>query len=297
MRARGVAGSVGGLGVSDHVCWTFGSDDEYREFRAAALYFAADGMALRQRLFYVSERRDDDVLTDLRSLGDPAAMRRDGALVVQQVSDVYPGGGPITDPEGQLAAFDGVVKQAVSDGFAGVRVVAEVSALVSDPAWSDGQAAWEQLADRYMVTNPLAALCGYDQRVVGCDGASVLASVHPVRHDATATFSVFADDGAVCLEGEVDAFQVPLLERALDAVPDGPAGEPLVVDLSELRFIDVAGTGVLARHVAGLVAGGAEVQVRRARPLVRRLWGMLDGMTGSTGSTESHSADGSVSFL
>src|SRR5919109_1587547 len=180
MRARGVAGSVGGLGVSDHVCWTFGSDEEYREFRDAALYFAADGMALRQRLFYVSERRDDDVLTDLRSLGDPEALRRSGALVVQQVADVYPGGGPITDPEAQLAAFD------------------------------------------------------------GDEGASVLASVPPVRHDATATFSVFADEGAVCLEGEIDAFQVPLLERALAAVPDAPDGEPLVVDLAELRFIDVA---------------------------------------------------------
>jgi hypothetical protein len=236
MRARGVAGSVGGLGVSDHVCWTFGSDEEYREFRDAALYFAADGMALRQRLFYVSERRDDDVLTDLRSLGDPEALRRSGALVVQQVADVYPGGGPITDPEAQLAAFDGAVRQAVTDGFAGVRVVAEVSALASDPAWCEGHAAWEQLADRYMAApNPLAALCGYDQRIVGDEGASVLASVHPVRHDATATFSVFADEGAVCLEGEIDAFQVPLLERALTAVPDTPDGEPLVVDLAELR--------------------------------------------------------------
>jgi anti-anti-sigma factor len=298
MRARGVAGSVGGLGVSDHVCWTFGSDEEYGEFHDAALYFAADGMALRQRLFYVSERRDHDVLAHLRSLGDPEALRRDGALVVQQLADVYPGGGPITDPEAQLVAFDGAVSEAIADGFAGVRVVAEVSPLAADPAWRDGHAAWEQLADRYMAaSNPLAALCGYDTRIVGRDGASMLASVHPVRHDATATFSVFADDGAVCLEGEVDAFQVPLLERALAAVPDAPGGEPLVVDLTELRFIDVAGTGVLARHIAGRIAGGAEVHVRRARPLVRRLWGMLDGMTGSTGSSESESAEGSVRFL
>lgn len=287
MRARGVAGSVGGLGVSDHVCWTFGSDEEYRDFRDAALYFAADGMALRQRLVYVSERRADDVLSDLRSLGDPDALRRNGALVVQQVADVYPGGGPITDAEAQLTAFDEAVRQAMTDGFSGVRVVAEVSALVCEPAWCDTHAAWEQLADRYMAApHPLAALCGYDQRIVGCAGASVLASVHPVRHDDTATFSVFADDGAVCLEGEVDAFQVPLLERALAAVPDAPGGEPLVVDLSELAFIDVAGTSVLARHVAGRVAGGAEVHVRRARPLVRRLWAMLDDMTGSTGSSE-----------
>lgn len=288
MRARGVAGSVGGLGVSDHVCWTFGSDDEYVDFRDAALYFAADGMALRQRLVYVSERRDDDVLTHLRSLGDPEVLRRSGALALQRPSDFHPAGGPVTDPEALLATFDGAVRQAVADGFAGLRVVAEVSELVSDPAWCDGHAAWEQLADRYMAApHPLAALCAYDQRIVGRDSASVLASVHPVRHDATATFSVFADDGAVCVEGEVDAFQVPLLERALAAVPDAPAGQPLVVDLAELRFVDVAGTGVLARHVARRVAGGAEVHVRRARPLVRRLWAMLDGMTGSTGLSES----------
>jgi anti-anti-sigma factor len=278
MRARGVAGSIAGLDLSDHVCWTFGSDAEYREFRDAALYFVADGMALGQRLMYVSEREDDDVLTDLRSLGDIEALRRNGALVVQRVADAYPGGRPIADRGAQLAAFDQAVKQAVTEGYAGVRVVAEVSALVSEPGWCDGHAAWEQLADRYMAApNPLAALCGYDRRIVGADVASTLACVHPVRHDANATFSVFTDEGAVCLEGEVDAFQTPLLERALEAVPGPPEGEPLVFDLAELRFIDVAATGVLTRHVTERAKRGVEIHVRRTRPLLRRLWALLDG--------------------
>jgi anti-anti-sigma regulatory factor len=283
---------VAGLGVSDHVCWVYGSDEEVAEFREAALQFAADGMALGQRLVYVADRPEGEILAGLRSLGDVEALRDRGALSVQRLAEAYPGGAPVIDHEAQLAAYDDAVERAIADGFAGIRVVAEISALVADPAWCDHHVRWEMVADRYMATaRPFAALCGYDQRVIGAEAASVLAAVHPVRHDGVTAFSLFAAGGGnsqgngngngtvngaagttLCIDGEIDAFQVPILERALTAVPDSDA---LVLDMADLRFVDTAGTATLAQQMIDRAAGGVDVHVRSARPLFRRMWSLL----------------------
>jgi anti-anti-sigma factor len=273
MRARGVVGSVAGLGPSDHVCWIYGSDAGFRRFQNRALRFAADGLVLGQRLVYVSDRDPDDVATGLGSLGDVESLRRRGALAVMRPTDMLPAGPPVTDPGALLAAFHAAVEQAIGDGFVGIRVVAELGPFLHDPAWCGDQARWELVGDRYMAgPRPLAAMCAYDRRVIGTDGAALLACVHPVRHDGSASFSLSADGDALCLDGEVDVFQSSLLERALAAVPDW---DPLVLDLGGLQFVDTAGTAVLASEVAARTARGAEVQVRRARPLVRRLWGLV----------------------
>src|SRR5919108_2156482 len=190
MRARGVvarakgpasgARSVAGLGPSDHVCWVYGSDEEFAEFREAALQFAADGMALGQRLVYVADRAEDEIAAGLRSLGDVDALRERGALSIQRLAEAYVGGGPVSDCDAQLAAFDGAVERAIAEGFAGVRVVAEAGALAAGPAWCDHQARWEMVVDRYMATSrPIAALCGYDRRGVGPGGGAPPAPPHP----------------------------------------------------------------------------------------------------------------------
>jgi anti-anti-sigma factor len=273
MRARGVAGSAGRLGVSDHGCWIYGSDREYAEFRKAALRFAADGLALGQRLLFVGDRSEDEVLADLAPFGDVDTLRRRGALDIRRRADVYLGGGQVADPDAQLAAYDLAVEDAIAAGYTGVRVVAEVTGLLTDPSSCDQQVRWEMVGDRYMATSrPLAALCGYDRRVIGDAAAAVLTCVHPVRHDESVPFALFADDGALCLTGEVDAFEAPLLTRALAAVPPDSS---LVLDVSDLRFIDVAGTAVLARHAVGQAANGLDVSLRGARPLLRRMWDML----------------------
>lgn len=273
MRTRGVADTPAGLGPSDHACWIYGSDGEFRRFQRAALRFAADGMALGQRLVYVSDRDAGEVVAGLGSLGDLEAFRQQEALALVRPTDMVPAGAPVTDPYGLLAVFDNAVEQAITDGFVGIRVVAELGTFLEDPAWCGDQARWELVGDRYMAgPRPLAALCAYDRRLIGADGASLLACVHPVRHDGSVTFSLFADDDALCLDGEVDAFQAPLLERALAAVP---GWSPLALDVGGLQFVDAAATAVLARQVTAWSHGGADVRLCRPRPMLRRLWELL----------------------
>jgi hypothetical protein len=61
---------------------------------------------------------------------------------------------PPIDATTQLAVYSAAVGDAIADGFAGIRVAADITPLVADPARRDAHLIWEQLADRYMTEQP-----------------------------------------------------------------------------------------------------------------------------------------------
>ena len=67
----------------------------------------------------------------------------------------------------------------------------------------------------------------------------------------------------------LDAFE-PALERAADAAGD------LVVDLSELTFIDVAGMHALARAAERMSRTGRRLRVCHPSPQLRRLLRLVE---------------------
>lgn len=72
----------------------------------------------------------------------------------------------------------------------------------------------------------------------------------------------------VQLRGELDASNAPRLWEALDRLPPTPS---VTFELGELRFMDVAGL----RPIVTL-AVRRTVRLRRPRPVVNRLLGVLD---------------------
>jgi hypothetical protein len=255
--------------LSDHACWAYGDDAEHAAYRAGALAFLADGQALGQRLVYLADRRMSPPL-DLSPLGDVATMTARGELVVHDLADLA-GTGPVR-ADRQLAALVAGVDAALDTGWTGVRVVAEVSAQLTEPAWCAGHVAWEQQLDCAMVERPLSALCAYDERVIGAEAARSVACVHQIRHGSDATFGLYATADGVALDGEVDACQAPLLTRALASLPPRPA---LVVDAGGASFLDAAAAEALARYAAGRRAAGGDVCVRDAGPVLGRVYDLL----------------------
>jgi anti-sigma B factor antagonist len=95
------------------------------------------------------------------------------------------------------------------------------------------------------------------------------------RDEAVAGFSVDAtiDDALTVLRvaGELDVATAPLLEEVLSARRPAPDGR-VIVDVSDLTFMDAAGLKVLIRAHNRIVAAGAGgVKVRGAAGIVRRL--------------------------
>jgi ABC-type transporter Mla MlaB component len=270
MRPHGYVHIPDAVGLNGHACWSFG---DIGDFVVAAAPFLEEGQALGQRLMFVG---GDEAEEAVRRVEPMRSMVEDGILSVAPFDAVYPGGRRMPD-EQQWEMYAGATAEAVAAGFAGLRVLAEVTALAVPGEELPGQVRWESFADRRMATQPLAALCCFDRRSVAEQDISMLAAVHPVveqRLQPAAPFNVFGQPDALALAGAVDAFSSDALGRVLDLVVDGSEGQ-VTWDLEELVSIDDGGLAVLTDHVRALREHGVTVSLPDTSPASRRLSELL----------------------
>jgi anti-anti-sigma factor len=119
----------------------------------------------------------------------------------------------------------------------------------------------------------MTALCAYAGGLPVTTPADV-SSAHPASHapPGVPQFHVFFDDDRVAIAGSIDLSDADRLARLL---ADSPSGRTVVLDLSRLVFVDVAGCRVIARWAGALRDRGVPVEVRGASRLVRRVWQVL----------------------
>jgi anti-anti-sigma factor len=80
----------------------------------------------------------------------------------------------------------------------------------------------------------------------------------------------------VLLDGELDlASGSPLRTRLATLVHDDPPPRQVVVDLSQLAFVDASGIAVLMATHKALARQGGELVLRRPSALVRRVLALL----------------------
>lgn len=228
-----------------------------------------DGLRLGQQAIYVADRSPDDLLADLAALPDLDRLLGTDAVAVIPTTELHDLSRPIEAVE-QLAIYDRAVHQAIASGFDGIRVAADITALIADPSRWSTHVHWEHVADRYIARHPLAPMCLFDaSRIRGLDA---VVCVHPLRHtdasDAEFGLSCGAD-GAVVLEGEIDGITSPVLSEVLAALPRGD-GE--AIDVTGLTFLDGRSAFVLHDALGRRRAAGQDVVLAGASPQLRRLW-------------------------
>ncbi|MGB7685434.1 MAG: MEDS domain-containing protein [Solirubrobacterales bacterium] len=269
MRAHGSIDSPSGLGLDGHACWSFEGDGAFTD---AALEFLTDGLRAGQRIAFVGSEPVADQRERLDALGNVGGLIDDGALQLFTLPDLYAIGEPV-DPDAQLAVYAAATDAAVADGYNGLRVAAQVTDLVADPDLWEAHVRWESIADTYMATRPLSALCGYDTKAVPDTVLDDLAAVHPAAHGAAgfAPFHLFSNSDALTLAGEVDGFSADALDRVLGlALRD----DTTRLDLGELEFIDHHGLIALAEHTQRR-AGWGDLSIQAVPESVRRLCDLL----------------------
>jgi anti-sigma B factor antagonist len=104
-----------------------------------------------------------------------------------------------------------------------------------------------------------------------------LEALSALRLLADATFTLVEEDGSegeriIRPRGELDIESAPDLERVL--LRPRPAGDRVVVDLGELKFMDSTGLRVLLRARALADEGRWEIRLRNVPPTIRRLFDM-----------------------
>jgi len=237
MRASGTVHSARGLGLHDHVCWSY---DDGAEFRRHAREFLAEGLTLGQSVCYIGDGSADALAVDLCAAAGMDRALRQGAARVVPVGDVCRPDAVI-EPEAQAAAYALATEKALSKGFAGLRIAADVTTLVRRPAQRDAFARHEHLMDRHMTARPFAALCGYDRAELGDAAVAELACLHPNTNRPAPLFRLYASTDLECaaeLAGELDIVSTELFPLALRHVDPGAAGRRVVLDASRVSFID-----------------------------------------------------------
>lgn len=264
-----------GLHPGDHVCWTFA---DAAEFSSAVLPFLDEGRQRGEQLLVIGDSRAG-LLETLGSLPQRAAMLSSGQLEVRATAEIFGSRG--LNPVAQVQAFRCEVDAALERGRTGLRVAGDASTLASAGAAARRQLhVFERLADDLIGTAPLTGMCLYDASL-GNDVLGPLAVLHPVQHHGNREpLGHLSGRGPrLALYGDVDLSLVDDVFPALVDLACATPGE-VVLDLSDLDFLDVAGARMLARAVRLLAEVGVELRPVGARRAVARcleLFDLVDG--------------------
>ena len=228
-----------------HLCWVF---DDHADFRAAAVEYLADGLARGLRVRYIAAGDEESLRAELAPLERLEEARRPGVVEVLPVSGSYAGSARCVDARTQVELYADDTRTAVADGFTGLRVAADVTALVRTPAQLDAFARYEHQVDRYITLAPFSALCGYQRSELGDDTVMQLACLHPGGSAEQAPFRLHATpDADLALSGELDLTTVDLFAAVVDRTGLHDRGSEVVVDATGLDFADHRNLLVLER--------------------------------------------------
>ena len=259
-----------------HACAVPGSDEQLWEMTAA---FLAAGLHAGEQVVYFDDGTAEAVLE--RLVDDRVPVDRplhDGQLTVVDVAETRRVlRGPVGDAAVALARrIDG----AVTAGYPAFRMTGQWS---SGLARTDGVqlAEYDTAFDAVLAGRPAHVLCLYDRRRFPDDTITQLRALHEVELDAPALYDdnllrvTRARPFRLRLAGEVDHSNRPMVTRLVastldEALRSHESPAVLELDLSSLRFLDVAGAVALV-HAAEEFPQSHRLALSGVRPGVQRV--------------------------
>jgi len=257
------------------VCWTYA---DAAGFAAAVLPFLDEGRRLGEHLLLIGASRPE-LLQTLAPLPGRDELLSSGQLEVHGTAGVHASGGELS-PAGQVAAYRRLVEAALARSRTGLRVAADVTPLVRGGSDARRQLhVYEQLADALVGDVAMTALCLYEESLEA-DVLGPIILLHPDQHsgDQEPLAHLSGRGPSLSLHGEVDVTQADALFRALVDVACETPGE-VALDLSDVRFLDIAGARALARAAQVLRAADVQLRLVRVPQVAARCLGLfgLDG--------------------
>jgi anti-anti-sigma factor len=244
---------AGRVRLGDHLCWRFDDDDQLVDAMARVV---ADGVAANHQVVYYTHAVPPVAL-------EPALAARGAPMVQAPAGQVRVLPAMPFDPAQVVREVEDLVARAEAEGYQGLRLITDMGWAVTDPAGAERLPWYEARINQAYLSGRVLGVCLYDQRAFDGHLLHRIGSAHP------ATIPLGEDStwvpllriqrprpDVLRLTGEIDLTNRAALAGALEsAVGDLPAGTPLVVDASGLRFMDAATVGVLSR-VAQASPGG-----------------------------------------
>jgi anti-anti-sigma factor len=269
-------GMLGELQLGDHVCAFVDGMEDGLDVMAQTVTAALD--AGEKAMVFTASLLPAAVLAGLEARGVAVTQARtSGQVQLLPAKEAYLPTGRL-EPARMLDSLTGHIEQATAAGFAGLRLVGDMSWALDEPVGGEHLAGCEaQVTQLYMAGHALG-VCLYDQRAFSRDLLRQAARAHP------ATVNTAAGAGGepllrirrttapygLRLIGECDLSNRQALASALDAVADQQPDRTVAIhlDLAGLRFADAAAAALLYRMALKAPAG---VRISAPQQTVERI--------------------------
>src|SRR5690606_34269103 len=253
----------------DHAIAVPVSDEQLWEIAAE---FLAHGLSRGEQVIYVEDGTSDRVLERMTDDGVAVAgPLREGRFTILP-------GDRHRSPQEAAEAVRAGVDAALAAGFPAVRITGRLSFSVAQAA--AGVEDYDRIVDEVVRDRPAHVLCIYDRGRYPDEVVDAMRAAHrtevvsPAIYDDGLLRITALGPGAARVAGECDHSNRPrirsFLEAALDKalrLPDAPAD--ITLDLSSLRFLDVAGAVGLV-HAAEEFPEAHRLVLTGVRPRVQR---------------------------
>ena len=272
----GMMGTIEDMDRVGHACLVPDSTDHLWEATARWL---AGGLAAGERVVYFENDTADAVLGRLAD--DRVPVRDaldDGQLVIVPGDLTRSAYGLPVDNIVELLL--GQIAEVEAEGLPGVRLSGESGGMLLRGV--DRVVDLELAIDRMLCEHPTAhVLCRLDRRFFDDAAVATMRAVHetelvtPAVYDDTLLRVTTCGPSALRLAGEVDHSNRPQIRRVLESALDAAvrshfAPTDITLDLSSLRFLDVAGAVELV-HVAEAFPDTHRLVLAGVRPRVVRV--------------------------
>ena len=260
-----------------HACLVPDSDDHLWE--ATANYVAA-GLAAGERVVYFEDATAEALLGRLADDHVPARRAIDGGdlVIIPTEGTRHAATYPVAD---LLEMVRLTIVESETGGWPGIRMAGESGAMLPIGGLRK-VVEYERGIDAIMAEHPTASmLCRYDRRFFDDDAVAAMRELHdtelvtPALYDDTLLRVTGSGPTALRFAGEIDLSNRPQIRRLLDTALDtalrsAHACTDIVIDLSSLRFIDVAGAVELV-HAAESFPETHRLVLLSPRPAVHRV--------------------------
>jgi anti-anti-sigma factor len=241
--------------------------------------FLAHGLASGEQVIYFDDGHTDAVLERLVDDGvEVARPIREGRFSVVPGPIPATGASPTFDEI--LHAVRTTVDGALARGYPGVWMTGLVNPALSRTS-EDAMRGMDRAVEEMVGDRPARVLCCYDRTRFSDDIIAAMRAAHDTEVVAPAIY----DDGLLRITatgpasarvaGEVDHSNRPRIRKLLEAALDNALRSPdaprdITLDLSSLRFLDVAGAVGLV-HAAEEFPAAHRLVLSGVRPRVQRL--------------------------
>jgi hypothetical protein len=257
---------------AEHWCLAYAEEGS---LQTATDDFLSAGVALGQQVGYFGWGGSDALRGQLRGLAGGDELVRRGAARITSLDEHFRRDEP-PDPLTLVEFWAKATDAALDAGFTALRAVADTTPWAAlNPAQRTVFLRGEQLVDRYRLDHPFALICACDASTLAGDALAETACIHPFAEGVSTPFHLHAtEDADFALHGEIDAFALPLLQRALSSLPDVDGQSELVLNADGLAFIDHCSLIALNQHAER--SGVEAVVLRKASRTSAKLVTLLD---------------------